>query len=274
MSSTYSVNYNDAATFYDQRTAFGYLDQLGPELAQLARQVGARRVLDLGCGTGRSLETMVRHLPSFPACFGLDLSAGMLIQAQTLDTKFRFVQASAPRLPFCDHTFDLITSILSFHHFPDKQQVVDAVFALLRPGGAFAISNFDPRDSENIYPIYEYFEGTYANDLRRFPSIDSQKTMLRQAGFIKIRSAVVEIIDEAVVGEDILNNYWYQKNACSQLMLLSDDEYQAGMRRIQAVVTEAKNKNRDAVFHTQLKNWLIYGFKPSSLNRKEQPFES
>jgi ubiquinone/menaquinone biosynthesis C-methylase UbiE len=266
MSRSYSINYNDVATFYDKRKAFGYLDRLGPELARLAQEIGARRVLDLGCGTGRSLETMVRHLYAFPICFGLDLSAGMLVRAHSLDPEFKLVQASAPWLPFRNHTFDLITSILSFHHFPDKQQVVDGAYGLLRPGGAFAISNFDPRDGENIYPIYEYFEGTYANDLRRFPSIAAQKTMLQRAGFIRVRSVIVEIIDEEVEGDDILNSYWFQKNACSQLMLLTDEEYQAGVRRIQAVVTETKNKNTNAVFRTQLKNWIIYGFKPSSLN--------
>jgi ubiquinone/menaquinone biosynthesis C-methylase UbiE len=264
MSDSCSVNYNNVATFYDQRTASGYLDQLGPELARLAQETGARRVLDLGCGTGRSLETMLRHLQARPPCFGLDLSGGMLARAHHLDIGFRLVQASALWPPFHHHTFDLITSILSFHHFPDKPQVVEAALALLRPGGAFAISNFDPRDSENIYPIYEYFEGTYANDLRRFPSITTQKTMLRRAGFVKIRSAIVEIIDEEVVGDDILDNYWFQKNACSQLMLLTDEAYQAGIRRIQAVVNEAKNRNTNAVFRTQLKNWIIYGFKPPS----------
>jgi len=90
--------------------------------------------------------------------------------------------------------------------------------------------------------------------------------MLQRAGFIRVRSVIVEIIDEEVEGDDILNSYWFQKNACSQLMLLTDEEYQAGVRRIQAVVTETKNKNTNAVFRTQLKNWIIYRFKPSSLN--------
>ena len=269
MSNPYPLNYNDVASFYDQRTAFGYLDQLGPKLARLAQQVEARRVLDLGCGTGRSLEIMTPHLPAPPICFGLDLSAGMLAQALVLDTEFRLVQATAPCPPFCDHSFDLITSILSFHHFPNKQQVVDAAYSLLRPGGALAIINFDPHELGNIYPIYDFFEGTYANDLRRFPSIAAQETMLRQAGFIKIDSVVVEIIDEKVVGGDVLDNYWFQKNACSQLMLISDDEYQVGMRRIRAVVAEAQARNTDTVFHTLLKNWMIFGFKPLTFEREE-----
>jgi ubiquinone/menaquinone biosynthesis C-methylase UbiE len=265
MSQAKHVNYDAIAPGYDRRVEQGtYLVGVTQALQKLARQVKASRIVDLGCGTGRSLRGVADSLQPAPIVYGLDLSAGMLAQARSLDAAYRLVQASAPAPPFVSASFDLVFCAHAFHHFPNKPQVVRAAYALLRPGGVFAIVNFDPREVQRSdWPIYEYFEGTYETDLGRFPALADQETMLREAGFQQISSPVVQYIESNVMGEAIFENYHIRKEACSQLILISTEAYQAGLERISAKLEAAKARGETVVFRTYLKNRMCHGLKPS-----------
>lgn len=255
------VNYDVVALTYDQRTRDGYLEGVTSALQDLARQVKAKRVLDLGCGTGRSLWGLADSLQASPRCYGLDFSRGMLAQAKRFDPRYRLVQASAPLPPFALASFDLIFCVHAFHHFPDKLQVVQAAYHLLRPGGVFAIVNMDPHAGRHTWYVYDYFEGVYEADLERFPSLAEQEAMFNQAGFQQFSRLVVQHFDEKIVGETVFDHYFLRKDACSQLILLTDEAYQAGLARMRARIAEAKARGEEVVFQTDLKNWMCYGFK-------------
>ena len=257
------VNYDDIAPNYDQRSETDYLSGIVSALQDLAHQVNARRALDLGCGTGRSLQGLDSSLQPSPVCYGLDSSAGMLTQARCLDHNYRLVQASAVSPPFVPSSFDLVFCVHAFHHFPNKPQVVNSAYTTLRPGGAFAIVNMDPRECRNDYYVYDYFEGTYETDLDRFPSVAEQEAMLRRAGFQQVKSPVVHRIEDHLSGEAVFDSYFLRKDACSQLILLSDKAYQAGLARIRLKIAEGESRGEDVVFRTHLKNRMCYGFKPS-----------
>ena len=260
---TRSVNYDIVASGYDQRDDGGYLSGVTEALQTLARRVVARRLLDLGCGTGLSLQNVGDKVEPRPSSYGLDLSAGMLAQARRRDPAYHLVQASAPKPSFASASFDLVFCAHAFHHFPYKWQVVQAAFRLLRPGGAFAIVNFDPHEHHSSeLPIYEYFEGAYETDLKRFPALAEQEAMLKQAGFQKIRSPIVQEIKSELSGETILDNYHLRKTASSQLILLSEEAYQAGLQAIRNKIAEAKIKGATIIFRTRLKNRMCHGFKP------------
>jgi ubiquinone/menaquinone biosynthesis C-methylase UbiE len=260
------VNYDTIAPSYDRRVQEGtYLLGVTPALEKLARQVNGQHILDLGCGTGRSLQGLADSFQPAPILYGLDLSAGMLAQAHSLDSSYRLVQASAPSPPFAPASFDLVFCAHAFHHFPDKPQAIQAVYTLLRPGGVLAIINFDPREvRQGDWPIYEYFEGTYETDLARFPAITRQEAMLRAAGFQQVSSPIVQYIESKVVGEAIFENYHIRKEACSQLILISAEAYQAGLKRIRTRLETAKARGETIIFRTYLKNRLCHGIKPNS----------
>jgi ubiquinone/menaquinone biosynthesis C-methylase UbiE len=264
MSRASHVNYDAVASGYDQRTQSGtYLLGVTEALQALARQVEAWNILDLGCGTGRSLQGLAEAQQPPSRCYGLDFSAGMLAQAHRLDSTYRLVQASAPYPPFAAASFEMIFCAHAFHHFPDKPQVVQAAYRLLRPGGAFAIVNFDPHEHRpEDWTIYTYFEGSYETDLKRFPALADQEAMLRYAGFQQISSPVVQLIGSKIPGEEILDSYWLRKESSSQLILLSEEVYQAGLGRVRQVVATAQAKGEKIVFRTQLRNRMVHGFKP------------
>lgn len=256
------VDYDLISRTYNQRPEGDYLSGIPTALRTLAQTVNARCALDLGCGTGRSLKGISRGLSTAPVCFGLDFSAGMLAKARQLDANYRLVRATANLTPFRPSAFDLIFCVHAFHHFQDQPQVVQSAFHLLRPGGAFAIVNIDPRECGREDYVYKYFEGTYKTDLSRFPSATDVESMFVDVGFINFRSPIVEQIRDRWEDEAIFDCYFSKKNACSQLILLTDEAYQRGMERIRRAISEARLKNKTAVFRTELKNRMFHGFKP------------
>jgi ubiquinone/menaquinone biosynthesis C-methylase UbiE len=261
MGNSTRVNYDAVAPNYDARTEGGYLEGIGSALQELARQVKTHHILDLGCGTGRSLRGLTDSLQPAPVCYGLDFSGGMLNQARRFDPAYRLAQASSPQPPFASASFDLVFCVHAFHHFPDKPQVVQAAYRMLRPSGIFAIVNFDPHQCRDWY-VYDYFDGVLATDLKRFISVADKEKMLRQAGFQNIQSPLVEHISEEFVGDAVFdNNYFLQKDSSSQLILLSEEAYQAGLARMRNATTEARAKGEEIIFRSEIKNWMCYGFK-------------
>ncbi len=132
-------------------------DGMGWALANTVPKRDYKRILDLGCGIGKS---------TFPYCdlypdadvVGIDYAAPMLKYAhkwaQQRGKAVHFSQRLAEQTGYPDESFDLITALWLFHEIPNK--VADAVcreaHRLLRPGGVFAIMEGPPyRELVNNY---------------------------------------------------------------------------------------------------------------------------
>jgi ubiquinone/menaquinone biosynthesis C-methylase UbiE len=93
---------------------------------------GARgRVLDLGCGTGRSLPL----LGGDAAVIGMDPSWEVLQRARRRAPRVPLVVGSAEALPFRDATFDTVLSGLVFCSVPDARRGLHEVRRVLRGQG-------------------------------------------------------------------------------------------------------------------------------------------
>jgi SAM-dependent methyltransferase len=113
--------------------------------ATLARRFAAAvpgsgfRVLDVGCGTGRSRSIYRQRAARYS---GLDLSLGALRLARRREADAEWLQADALRLPFRDASHDVVAFSSVLHHVPDRRAALSEALRVLRPGGwAFA---FDP----------------------------------------------------------------------------------------------------------------------------------
>jgi SAM-dependent methyltransferase len=252
------VDYDRIASTYDQRFAYyaGSGDGVGAALVNLAREVGADHALDAGCGTGH----WARVLGSVGcAVFGLDLSVGMLRRARSAGVA-DLIRGDAAALPFSPAMFGLVFSVNTLHHFPDAALFVRQARSLLRPGGALAVAGMNPRGRRDRWSLYEYFPGTYETDLERYPSSGAIVDWMIDAGFDVVRWEVVERLRGSRAGRDILDEPMLQKNATSQLTLLTDEAYAAGIARIRAAVAAAEAVGEALVFSLDISLQMVTGF--------------
>jgi SAM-dependent methyltransferase len=101
------------------------------------------RIVDVGCGTGRLLETLLARLPD-AELVGIDPAEGMIAVARTrfaTEPRIRLEVAPADRMPLDDGSADVVTTTLSFHHWDRHEASLREVARVLRPGGRLVLAD-------------------------------------------------------------------------------------------------------------------------------------
>ena len=119
----------------------------------------------------------------------------------------------------------------------------------------------DPHGGQEDWYVYQFFEGTYETDLKRFPSWETIENWMEESGFIKIGRHVAELVVDDKVGREVLEDPFLQKDACSQLALLADEAYAGGVRRIKAALASAEAVGETLTFPTKILLAMIVGTK-------------
>jgi ubiquinone/menaquinone biosynthesis C-methylase UbiE len=139
------------------RSSFHHvLDQYGPDSVQ--------DILDIGCSVGISTLALHRHFTQKQdhsvKTMGLDLSPYMLAVAKTRDTQGEisaWLHARAEDTPLPSESFDLVTLQFVTHELPRKAalEIFQEAWRLLRPGGAIALVDNNPKSSviQNLPPV-------------------------------------------------------------------------------------------------------------------------
>ncbi len=252
------VEYDEIAPTYDQRYDALKYEGIASTLLSLAGDASAGRILEVGCGTGRWLAELQTVAPRV---YGLDTSSGMLEQANR-DRRGCLICGRASHLPFSEAVFDLIFCVNAFHHFGEKREFIFQAREALRSGGTLAIIGMDPHSGRDSWYLYRYFEGTYETDLGRYPSPDSIGKWMTQAGFVQVRCSVAEHIVNSLRGREVLQSPFLKKHGTSQLALLTEEVYVAGLDRIKADLHEAEAAGETLQLVVDISLVLVTGRAP------------
>lgn len=227
------LDYDRIAETYDGQP---YRDKTAdPDLAEFLAdrpELDLKRlaVLDVGCGTGNQLVANRARWPEARLA-GLEPYRGMLRQALTKSRDIGWTRGDGADLPFRSSTVDFATSQYSFHHVARKERMLQEVWRVLRPGGRFVMSNIDPWAMGDSH-LYRYFPEALEADRRDFATPEGIELLMKRAGFGSVESSSTRA--RIVQTRRQFAEAVKRRESCSQLLTISDEEYAAGVRRIEA----------------------------------------
>ncbi len=163
--------FDRAAPTYDAMVALspGYHDQLRTAAEALVERLPARSgeetvVLDLGCGSGASTRAVFaawagrRGLPGSVRVVGVDASEGMVEQARAkpwpdgVDLVRSDAAAYLRSLP--DASVDGVLGAYLLRNVTDRQDLVDEVARVLRPGGVLVLHDYSVAGSRRARAVW------------------------------------------------------------------------------------------------------------------------
>jgi SAM-dependent methyltransferase len=144
-------------TVFDRANLFRLL-ALERELAEALRRerltaLAGLRVLDVGCGGGWWLRTLLRWGARPEHLAGIDLLPEAVEAARTIHPALRVACGSAESLPFPDGAFDLVSQLTVFSSILDggmRARIAAEMRRVLRPGGGVLSYDFtlNPRNPD------------------------------------------------------------------------------------------------------------------------------
>lgn len=111
-----------------------------------------RRILDVGCGQGQVLASLMAYGAAPGNLFGLDLLPQRIDIAKQRFPEIHFRQGNAERLTFVDGFFDLVLLFTVFSSILDAQMALNVsreVRRILKPGGAVLWYDFRYNNPNN-----------------------------------------------------------------------------------------------------------------------------
>lgn len=150
--------FNQQAATYDEDTYGEHARKLYPALLKKLSSLQYSTVLDLGCGTGEVMQTIILAAPD-TKIYGIDISENMVRKAkEKLKNNASINVGDSEHLPYEDEMFDVVYCNDSFHHYPNPKTVMAEVSRVLKPRGTFIIGDcWQPFLSRTIMNIFMRF---------------------------------------------------------------------------------------------------------------------
>jgi SAM-dependent methyltransferase len=139
--------------------------------------------------------------------------------------------APAERLPFKDGWFERAMMWLVVH-LVDRSQAFAEAGRVLGPEGRLVIATFDPTHFER-YWLNRFFPSLEAIDKARFPDADQLRAELADFDRVELQRLTQSgTIDRASALDRVRGRF------ISPLQLLDDEEYESGLKRMEAELPE------------------------------------
>ncbi|WP_414527026.1 methyltransferase domain-containing protein [Nodularia chucula] len=220
------------------------------ELLKWAEVETAENILDVGCGIGGSSLYLAARLNA--QATGITLSPVQAARATEraqyagLSARTQFQVADAQAMPFPDDSFDLVWSLESGEHMPDKTKFLQECYRVLKPGGKLIMVTWCHRptdhapltadEQKHLEEIYRVYCLPYVISLPEYEAIARQLPLnnLRTADWSTAVAPFWNIvIDSAFTPQalfGLLTSGWTTIQGALSLGLMSDG-YKRGLIR-------------------------------------------
>jgi ubiquinone/menaquinone biosynthesis C-methylase UbiE len=174
---------------YDQRRGRCYHSHLSTHIMDVLPKGG--KLLDIGCGTGLFVK---RYIENGGSAIGIDVSRKMIERAQHRCINCDYMVGTGERIPFCDNSFDAVSSLLVFSYVKDPESMLRESYRVLKAGGGIAICTLGKKlITRGIPVIYQIGEKIRVKHVvvkdfgERYYDSDEMSELFIQAGFSDIR---------------------------------------------------------------------------------------
>lgn len=202
-----------------------------------------QNIIDVGCGIGGSTLHLAQKFSS--TATGITLSPVQASRAReraveaSLASRVRFEVANALEMPFADQTFDLVWSLESGEHMPDKAKFLQECYRVLKPGGKMILATWCHRETDSLAGELTKSEVAHLKEIYRvycLPyviSLSEYRAIATECGFNNLTSddwsIAVEpfwnvVIDSAIAPQAIVGLFqagWQTIQGALSLNLMS-----------------------------------------------------
>jgi SAM-dependent methyltransferase len=212
-------------------------EQLGRWLEVVSKSVGRvsmKRILDLGCGTGRYSTALANGLDAH--VIGLEPSAKMLAEAKKKSSmSVALVRGSGESLPLAGESIDMVFMSMVFHHFKDANAAVRECRRVLRDGKFVCLRAGTIEQIDNYAYVPFFPESRPLLERSRNPRATIE-SVFTAAGFVLDRH---ELVESEAAGSWPAYAERLVHRADSILVQLSDSEFEQGLQALRSYVQNA-----------------------------------
>lgn len=186
-----------ARTWDDDASKVARARQVAEAIAARVPSLSRRTLLEYGSGTGLlglALRPLVAHLTLADSSREMLAVAREKIAASSV-SNVSTLQLDLAAGPPPDLRFDLVCTLMTLHHIPDTDRILEAFHRLLASGGALCIADLDREDGSFHGPGFSGHKGFDRADLGE---------RLEGIGFRDVRfGTVCEVTRETATGERV-----------------------------------------------------------------------